>query len=109
MRFKTTLILLIVFAVLLAVVLFINKEQTKKEEIEKEAKRLLNLKKADITEVFLPHQNIHAIKEGDQWKILSPIETDGDKSAIEGMFGMFSWAKIERTMSEDTSEFSNFG
>ena len=109
MNFKTTLILAIVFIVLLAAVLFMNKEQAKKDEIKEEAKKLLNLKKEDVTEIFLSANNIHAVKEDDQWKITSPVETDGDKSAIEGVLGMFNWAKIERTISHDTSEFANFG
>ena len=109
MNFKTTLILLIIFGVLLAAVLFMNKEQAKKEDIEEEAKKLLNLKKEDVTEVFLSQNDIHAVKQDDQWKIISPVETDGDKSAIEGILGMFNWAKIERTISEDTSKFTDYG
>ena len=109
MRFKTTLILAIVFAVLLTVVLFMNKEQTKKEKIEEKAKKLANIEKDNVSELILSFNNIQAKKEDDDWKIISPVETEGDKNAIEGVLGMFSWANIERTISEDTSNLAPFG
>jgi hypothetical protein len=109
MNFKTTLILALVFVVGITSVLLMNKSDEKKEEQKQLEGKLLNIEKENITEIYIGPGGIHAVKEGQEWKIKAPVETDGDKSSIESITGMFDFANIERTVSAEPSEYSTFG
>lgn len=109
MNFKTTLILALVFVVGIAGVFLMNKSDEKKEEQKQLEGKLLNIEKENISELYIGPSGVRAVKEGESWMIKGPVETEGDKSAIESITGMFGFAKIERTVSSDPAEYSTFG
>ena len=109
MNYKTTLIMAIIFAVGVASVLLLNKSDEKKEKLEELEGKLLNVVPDSIQQVILQPSNISMQRTGDQWQILTPINTNGDNSAINSLVNMFDWAKIERTISSDPSEYSQYG
>ncbi len=109
MNFRTTLILALVFCVGLAAVLLIKNQDTRKKEKNEIAGKLLDIDKSTITELILEPALLHFIKDGENWNIVAPVETDGDKSAVDAILNMFDWAKIERTIVSNPAEYSDYG
>lgn len=109
MNFKTTLILALVFVIGITGVVLMNKSDEKKDEQKQLEGKLLNVEKEDITGLAFEPSGVKAVKQGEEWVINAPVQTDGDKSAIESITGMFGWAKMERSVSEDPAEYSTFG
>ncbi|RPI00891.1 MAG: DUF4340 domain-containing protein, partial [Calditrichaeota bacterium] len=110
MNFKITGILALFLTLGIVAVIFLNKQEKQKEETKKTEEKLLNIEKEQVTDIYLQPSAIHCQKDSAVgWKILSPIQTDGDKSAIDGLLGMFSYAKIERTVSSDPAEYNTYG
>jgi len=110
MNFKTTIVLALIFVVGLAAVLMMNKHEAKVEEQKKVEGKLLDIDKDKVKEIILEPSGIHAVKDSsNEWKIIEPVKTDGDKSSINAIANMFSWAKIDRVVSSDTSDYAEFG
>jgi len=109
MNFKTTGILALVLIIGIAAVVLLDKQDKKKEEAEKIEGKLLNIEKDNITEIILQPSGIHCIKDSTEWKIVAPVETDGDKSSIDAIANMFSFANIERSISDDPLEYNVYG
>jgi len=109
MNYRTTLIMAFVFCVGLAAVLLIKNQDTKKAEEKESAGKLLDIDKAAITELILEPTALHFIKDGENWNIINPVETDGDKAAVDAILNMFDWAKIERTIATDSVEYADYG
>ena len=109
MNFKKTLLIGVIFGLSVLGVVLLNKQDKKNKEIEESEAKLLNVEKEKFTSVALYPLGIHAVKTGEEWKLIEPFETDADKSAIEAILNIFSWAKIERTVSSDQTEYTDFG
>ena len=109
MNFRTTIITALIFAIGLAAVLLINRQDEKKAEITKIEGKLLNITKDKVNEIQLQPANIQIVKDGQDWKIVAPVETEGDKSSIDALINMFDWAKVERVVSTDPAEYADFG
>ncbi|NOY77568.1 MAG: DUF4340 domain-containing protein [Calditrichaeota bacterium] len=114
MKTKNTLILLVILIAISAYVYFYEIKGGEERKKEKEAAaELLPIKKDDVSEVILErpadHVRIHAKKTDDQWKIIEPIETEGDKFAIEGLINSVLNSKVNRVVAHDTSSLQDFG
>lgn len=109
MNFKTTIILAVIFAIGLGVISLMNKHEAKVQEEKKSEGKLLNITKEKIKEIILEPSGVHAVKDSNEWKIIAPVKTDGDKSSLDAIANMFNWAKIERVVSSDSSEYPEFG
>lgn len=109
MRFRNTLILLVILALGIWSVTYLNKRDVKKEESKKANEKLLNLSSGRIQELWLEPGDFHAIRDSVEWRIVSPIQTLGDKSALDAIANLFDWAKTERVVSSNPSEYGEFG
>ncbi len=109
MNFKTTLVMAIVFAIGVATVLFLNKSDKEKKEQEQIAGKLLTVEKEIIDQIIIEPLGIHLVKDVNNWKISKPIEYAADNSAVNSITSLFGWANMERTVSSDPSQYSNFG
>jgi hypothetical protein len=109
MNFKTTLVLALILVIGITGVLFLKKQDKKREDIKQKEGKLLTIDKEKIKEIFLEPSNIHIVKDSTEWKIVSPVQTDGDKSSIDAVVNMFDFAKIERTVSADPTQYASFG
>jgi len=114
MKTKNTLLLLAVLIAIFAYVYFYEIKGGEERKKEKEAAtQLLPLKKDDVTGVILERPadgfKIHAVKTDDQWKIIEPIETEGDRFAIEGLINAVVNSKISRVVAQDTTSLQDFG
>lgn len=109
MNYKTTGLLALVLAIGILAVVLLDKQDDKKAEAKKEQGKLLAVEKQDISEIILQPSGIHCVKDSNDWKITQPVATDGDKNSIDAIANMFSWMKIERTISSDSSEYNVYG
>ncbi len=109
MKFKTTLILALVFVVGVAGVMLLNKQDKKKDEEKKIEEKLLNVDKNKISEIYLEPSGIHVVKDSSEWKIVAPIKTEGEKSSIDAIANLFNWAKTERVVSSNADDYPQFG
>jgi len=109
MKFRTTIIMALIFVIGLAAVLLVNKHDEKKAEAKKIEGKLLNIDKDKINEIQLQPSLIHIVKDGQNWKIVAPVETEGDKNSIDALINMFDWAKVERVVSSEPAEYADFG
>ena len=109
MNFKTTGILALVLAIGIVAVILLDKKDERQEEAEQIESKLLNIEKEDVAEIILQPSGIHCVKDSNEWKIVEPVRTDGDKSAIDAIANMFSHAEIERTIASDPAEYDVYG
>ncbi len=109
MKFRTTLILALILAVGIVSVVILNKQEEKKEKAQERASKLLNIEQNDVQEIIFQPSGLHCIRDSVEWKIISPIETGGDKNAINSIVRMFGQLKKERTISSDSTEYNKFG
>jgi len=101
MKPKTTLILLVVFAVLLASVLLFESRSRARKETEEKAKQLVDLAAADVEKIILKNEGgTIAFKKDDkgEWLIFEPLEAKADSSEVIRLAEDFSSLKFERVV-----------
>ncbi len=104
MKPKTTLILLLVFLVLLAAVLFFDARSKARQEDKEKEKTLVDLPAADIEKVKLKKEDetIAFVKDakGD-WQIAEPVAAGVDTYEVGRLVDDFSTLKFERLVEAD--------
>ena len=108
MKIKTTVILLVVFAVLLAfVMLFESKTKPKKEGEDK----LVDLSSSDIERITLKKEDetIAFKKEnGEDWLITEPLEAKADSTEVNRLAEGFSSLAIERVVDKQGGDVTKY-
>jgi len=110
MASRKTIVLLIIFAGLLAYVYFFEIQGEKRKKAQKEQQELLlDFDSAHVTGLsFLPGE-IVIKKDSTQWSIISPVQSEADKSTIENILDAFTWLKKGRLVSDIPDDFRKFG
>jgi len=113
MRFKTTIILLIIFIIALAGVLLIeNKSKAVKEEKEKQD-MLTDLKVSDIEKVQLtsPGQTSITVKRDEQgnWQIIEPLMTEADSYEVNNLVETLANLRIEHVVDNQPADLKEYG
>ncbi|HCS48269.1 MAG TPA: hypothetical protein DIW61_08460 [Candidatus Aminicenantes bacterium] len=101
MKPKTTLVLLVVFAVLLASVLLFESRSKARKETEEKTKKLVDLASADVEKITLKNEGgIITFKKDDkgEWLIVEPLEAKADASEVSRLAEDFSSLKFERVI-----------
>jgi hypothetical protein len=109
MKFKTTLILLVVFLGLLAFILLFNVKDVGKT---KPGDKLVDLSSDDIERIVFKTQEetVTFKKEGkDAWLISEPIEAKADKYEVDRIANDFSSLGIDRVVEEEPSNLEKYG
>lgn len=112
MKLIKTLILFVIFAALGAYVYFY--EIKGGEEREKQAKleeQLFNFEKDSVksVEIRSVFNRFHFTKTENGWKIIQPVETEGDKSTIDGLITTMKGLKKNREFVVEKDEYKNYG
>ena len=100
MKFKSTIVLLAVFVILLAVVLFFNKKGTQAPGTGSQEK-LVALKSADVQKItFKKESETLTFKKDDKgdWMIVEPMEANADKTEVGQLADNFADLRIERVV-----------
>jgi Domain of unknown function (DUF4340) len=99
MKLKTTLVLFVVFAVLLAAVLLFDSKSRARKESEEKSKKLVDLASADVEKITLKNESgTMTFKKADkgEWLIVEPLEAQADSSEVSRLAEEFSSLKFER-------------
>jgi len=109
MRFRTTIILLAVFGILLAFVLFVERRSKIDEE---EGQRFFSFVLEDVERIHYKKENqtieFQKTEEG-KWKITSPLEINADTFEVDRLVNDFSDVKIERIVEEEPEDLDKYG
>ena len=112
MKFKGTLIWALVLIVLVAFVyLYEIKGGQQRQVAEEEAKKLLPLRTEEVLELTLrrPSETVVCRRTGGDWVITEPIETAGDRAAIDRILQTLAQAEKHRTVTDSAADLSHFG
>lgn len=112
MKFRTTLILFIVFIVLLAAYLvFESRTQSTEDRKDREA-LLIECEEADIMKLSVPSGDGTVVFERDEsgaWTITSPLRAPADVYEIDNLVRNFARLQIERIVDEDPKNVESYG
>jgi len=111
---KKTIILFILFLALAVFVYFYEyKGSQEREKVEELKASLLKIERDEIESVTLIRSEEDTItyirEEADNWRIVSPVKTEADKSAVSGNINAFINAKIKRRLETGSGRLKNFG
>jgi len=104
MKPRTTLILVAVFAILLAAVLLFESQGKARKEKEEKGKKIIDLASADVEKIQLKNESgTIAFKKDEkgEWWITEPIEAKADSSEVSRLAEDFSSLKFERIVEAD--------
>ncbi len=112
MKFKTTLALLAVFALLLAVVLFFDSKAGKKEAAEEKANTLVDVASADVRKVTLARGGETLTLERDEagpWRLVSPVQAAADDYEAGALVDALASLRIERVVETEAKDPAAYG
>lgn len=108
MRFRNTLLLLVVLIGLGAYVYYVERP-----EAEKEAKKekLLDFQPDEVTEIVLtsPDREVTLVKVDGNWKITKPIEAEADDVTVKGIVSMLSTAEVKKGLEGEVKDLGAYG
>lgn len=108
MKFKTTLILMVVFVALLAFVLFFESKTKGKKEAEE---KLVDLLSADVEKITLKKEDETITFKKDEkgdWLITEPLEAKADSSEVNRLAEDFSILKMERVVEKEGGDLTKY-
>lgn len=108
MKFRTTLILFVIFILLLAAVYFFEFRDRSEENGED---KLVSVASDDINKIIFrkDEQTIQFHREEEEWLIADPIEAKADKYEVDRLADDFSNLRIERVVEEAPSDLEKYG
>ena len=107
MKLKTTLVLVAVFAALLALVLWFDAKGEKTKAAEEKTNTLIDLAAADVRKVALTRGLETIVLERDgagPWRLTSPLEAPADDSEVTGFVGSLASLRIERVVEKEAGD-----
>jgi hypothetical protein len=107
-KFKTTLILLAVFAGLLALVLIFNRQGEKKKTAEEASNTLIDVTAADVLKISVSRGPGTLVLERDEtggpWRLTSPLQAAADESEANGLASALASLHIERVVEKEAKD-----
>jgi hypothetical protein len=110
-KFKTTLILLAVFAGLLALVLFFDAKGEKKKAAEEKTNTLISIDSADLRKASLVRDGETLAFERDDagsWRLTSPLQAAADDTEVARFVDSFASLRIERVVEKEAKELAAY-
>lgn len=112
MRWKTTAVLALLFA-LLAGFYYIYEVRLapEREKAERARGRLWTVEPKDVEEVTFKRRQdtVHLKREGDGWVLLAPVRAPGDRSPVTDIVTNLVTAKVEREIEPNPAKLADFG
>ncbi|MGB8957518.1 MAG: DUF4340 domain-containing protein [Candidatus Aminicenantales bacterium] len=107
MRFKTTLVLLAVLVLVIAVVLYFDSRGEKKKAAEETSNTLISLASGDVRKVSLGREGRTLTFERDEagpWRLTSPIQAAADEYEVDGLVSALTSLRIERVVEKKAKD-----
>ena len=111
MKFKTTLVLTAVFAVLLAVVLLFESKGRKDTAAKEKVDKLVELAAADVQRIDLKKMDgmiSFAKDDKGAWRITAPLEARADASEVEALLSSFATLRFDRVVEETPGDLRTY-
>lgn len=109
MKFKTTIILFVIFLVLMAYI-FLFESKSKNDEHAKE--KLVALSSESVQKIIYKKEDetleFQKIAEG-EWLIIKPLEAKADKYEVNRLAEEFADLRIERVVDEEPADLEKYG
>ena len=111
MKYRSTLIYLILAVLLLAFYFYETREEEKKKSAEEETKALFQVKPDDVTSLLLKSgdQEMRFEKRSGTWEILHPVRSGVDSFALSRLLTRLTGLKSLRLITESPKDLSEFG
>ncbi len=111
MKYRSTLIYLILAVLLVAFYFYETREEEKKKRVEEATRALFSVKPDDVTSLALrsADQEIRVEKEEGVWEILHPVRSAVDAFALSRLLNRLTGLQSLRVISESPKDLSEFG
>lgn len=109
MKPRNTLVLLLVLVALGAYLYFVERPS---EQREAEAKKLVALKKEDVTGVTLAYPDHTIVLEKNaenHWRVTQPVAADADDPVVNNMLTAIAEADVSRTLDDVGDKLASYG
>jgi len=110
-KFKTTLVLLAVFAGLLALVLLFDSKGEKKKAADEKTNSLISLAPGDIRKASLVRDGETLTFERDEagpWRLTSPLQAAADDTEVGSFVDSLASLRIERVVEKEAKDLSAY-
>ena len=111
MKFKTTLVLLAIFAGLLALVLFFESKGERKRAAEEKTATLISLASGDIRKASLVRDGEALTFERDgsgPWRLTSPLHAAADDYEVGNLVDSLASLRIERVVEKEAKDLAAY-
>ena len=111
MKFKTTLVLLAVFAGLLGLVLLFDSKGEKKKAAEEKTNTLVSLASGDIRKASLVRDGETLTFERDEagpWRLTSPLQAAADDTEVGSFVDSLASLRIERVVEKEAKDLAAY-
>lgn len=112
MKFRTTLILLTIFLLLLATVILVEHRSEKVQEKKEAAEKLTDFKAAEVEKISLKKEDgsVITLKRNDQngWQLIEPLEAEADDYEASSLAENFASLKIDRVVEEQATDLAAY-
>lgn len=108
MRFRTTILLILVLAGLGAYVYFVEYPHA---EQEAKKKTLFEFKADDATQVTLDYGDHKIVlkKSGDDWRITEPLDAPADATSVKNLVSAIADCEVKRELTDASADLSLYG
>jgi hypothetical protein len=108
MRFRNTLLALLVFGALAAFIYFYEyKGETAREEQERAGKSALVFKREDLSQIEIARPDAEPVvvkKESGIWTLQRPLVTRADPDRVDSLVSSIEFLRVEETLADATPE-----
>ena len=110
MKFRTVYVPLIILVVLIAFVIFFERKKPTEEEIAELEKLVFAVSTDEVDVLKLTGRETVALEKfGEEWRMVEPVETGADVSAIQSILRKFELMRADRVLEEGISDPSEYG
>jgi hypothetical protein len=116
MKWKATLVLLIVTAGVFAYLFLVERNASNTADAAREAQNVINFSREKINGILIQNgeDKIDIRRHDDKWRLETPIKDQADSSAVNGLLGdLENWQKeatiSAKEMEADKSKLSDYG
>lgn len=108
MRFRTTIVLGLLFAALLSYVYFVERRRAA-EEASKEKLVQLDPDRVSAVTLIYPDRKIHLEKKDGEWRLTEPVDAPGDDVTIGNLVRAIADCEVKRTIEKPQEDLSVYG
>ncbi len=110
--FVKTYVAVALVAGLGAYIYFVDSKKPASSETEKKKEKVFTFDKSKVKEITLAPKDgeaVTVVKDGQGWKLTSPLAAPADGSAVDGLVSGFDGLEVDEVVAESPSSLADFG